>query len=626
MSFLPSPKTNQQNTMKRKLYQPIIHLLSGLHQPKLSEDVPVQPVRNWRRTLTGAALASLALMTLPAQAGLLAYEGFNYPAGSGNLTGLSGGFGWNGSWQTVNNGSSSVQSVGLTASGNAPSGYDAHSVGNSAFTPNGTRTGRWLDESPGGSFGSQGYLTGSGSIGADGKTLYLSFLQQVNGSSSYYEFELHRGNLSDPGRMAGVGNDTGDNDVHFRIESPAGGSSSFTDLGAGNTSVNFYVVRIDFNYSGGSSTVTLYRNPTTATEPATSTAQINGITADMSFDGISFGAFNSGRTVAHDEVRLGTSYADVTSPGVYSTGNWTGDGADNHWSTAGNWNNGVVPVWASPLTFAGSAHLNNTNDLTGVSATSITFDAAAGAFTLAGNGLGLDGNISFTANPTTPITQTINLPLSAADSVTIDTPTNGSLTLAGNFTSSSDTSLVKLDAGTLTLGGSNVVTSFDFNGGTTTITGTTTVNGDGGSRIYVGDGDYLSGCNGTLVIQPGATLAFTGNFADAFVVGRDSGSGTVIQNGGIFTFNPGNQSLFLIGATGDNRTRAEYNMNGGLLDMNGDTLGVGWGNESGTTGMLNQVSGVITNLGNLRIPFTGGASGMGGYTLSGVSSISAWAA
>jgi hypothetical protein len=58
-------------------------------------------------------------------------------------------------------------------------------------------------------------------------------------------------------------------------------------------------------------------------------------------------------------------------------------------------------------------------------------------------------------------------------------------------------------------------------------------------------------------------------------------------------------------------------MNGGLLDMGGCNLSVGWGNQTGTTGTLNQVRGVITNLNEMEIPTTGGASGMGVYTLSG---------
>jgi hypothetical protein len=56
----------------------------------------------------------------------------------------------------------------------------------------------------------------------------------------------------------------------------------------------------------------------------------------------------------------------------------------------------------------------------------------------------------------------------------------------------------------------------------------------------------LANCNGTLDIEPGAVLNVTGNYGDTFVIGRDSGSGTVIQNGGTFTFNPGNNIRWLL--------------------------------------------------------------------------------
>jgi autotransporter-associated beta strand protein len=295
-----------------------------------------------------------------------------------------------------------------------------------------------------------------------------------------------------------------------------------------------------------------------------------------------------------------------------STGFWTGLGADNNWSTAGNWDQNAVPVFPIGLTFAGRTQLVNNNDLSSITASSITFDAAAGAFVLGGNDITLNGKIGFNGNPAAPVTQTVNLNMAWSASETIDTPTNGNLTLGGAITSSSDTSLIKIDAGTLKLGGLNTILSWDLNGGTTTITGTTTINGDGG-RIYVGDGDAVPGCNGTLVIQPGAALNVIGNYGDSFVIGRDSGSGTVIQNGGMFTFNCNQQDLWL-GATGNSATRSEYDMNGGLLDMSGNTLGIGLGNGVLITGLVSQVSGVITNVGNLWV---GWGNGHGVYTLSG---------
>lgn len=566
------------------------------------------PIHNAKLSLATATLACVVLMKLTtAHAALMAYEGFNYPSGSGNLTGQNGGFGWSGAWQTVVTGSSSVQPASLTAGANAPSGYDSHSGGNFAFTPNGTRTGRWLDTSPGGIFGQNGYIDGNGNIGAAGKTIYISFLQQPNiANNNYYEFEFHRGNLNDPGRVGGVGCDTsGSSSVYLRTPAAAQ-----TLIGPASTAVSFYVVRIDF--MGGNDTVSVYQNPTSATEPATPTLVETGA-GDMSFNGISFGAFVNGATVAHDEVRIGETWSDVVSPGVYSTGKWVGGGANNDWSAGGNWDNGVVPVFASSLTFAGSAGLINTNDLTGVSANSITFDAAAGAFILAGNSLGLNGNITFNGNPASPVTQTINLPLVPSADITVDTPTNANLVLGGAVTSSHW--LTKIDGGTLALGGTNTFAALSASGGTNIITGNTTFTG--GGAFYLADGDFVNNCKDTLIIQPGATLTVAGNYSDAGVIGRDSGSATVVQNGGTFTFSPANQTYLFIGATSHTGTQAGYEMNGGVLDMNGNTLGVALGDAGvAYTATVNQIGGVISNVFDLDLGAVR-AYGHGVYNLNG---------
>ena len=323
-----------------------------------------------------------------------------------------------------------------------------------------------------------------------------------------------------------------------------------------------------------------------------------------------FGTYNIGNLP-----RFITGSGNLQVASSISTGLWTGAGANNNWSTPGNWDHNAVPVFPIGLTFAGSTRLVNNNDIPSITASSITFDSAAGAFVLNGSDITLNGNIGFNGNPAAPVTQTVNLNMAWNVDKTIDTPTNGNMTFGGNITSSVN-ALFKVGAGTLTLGGNNAFAAYEDNGGTNIITGNTTITGTGGSRVYVGDGDAINGCKATLIIQPGAVFNMTGNFGDAFVLGRDSGSGTIIQNGGVFTFNMANQSLFLIAATGDIRTRAEYDMNGGLFDMNGKKLGIGWGNVT-VTGLVNQVSGVITNVGNLDVPFTGGGNGFGAYTLSG---------
>jgi hypothetical protein len=115
---------------------------------------------------------------------------------------------------------------------------------------------------------------------------------------------------------------------------------------------------------------------------------------------------------------------------------------------------------------------------------------------------------------------------------TLNTPTNGNLTLGGNINSAS--SLTKTGAGTLTLGGVDYFSGCIANGGTTVISGNVTISGTSGSFVFLGNAD--TNYNGTLVIQPGATLTVAGNFDDAMVIGRDGGSGRVIQNGGTFSY------------------------------------------------------------------------------------------
>jgi fibronectin-binding autotransporter adhesin len=88
----------------------------------------------------------------------------------------------------------------------------------------------------------------------------------------------------------------------------------------------------------------------------------------------------------------------------------------------------------------------------------------------------------------------------------------------------------------------------------------------------------------------------------------------VNQNGGTFIFNPANNGTIWLGATGNSATRSAYNMNGGLLDMSGNTLGIGLGAGVLITGLVTQVSGVITNVYNLWV---GWGNGHGIYNLTG---------
>ena len=264
------------------------------------------------RNAYGSATSSV-MSVCASLGGILAYEAFNYPVGGGDLIGQNSGIGWSGAWGNINGSSTvtsgSILSGSLIAGNHAPVRYDSHSAGNAAFQPNGSRSGCFLDCSSNGNFAAHGLIDGNGNIGADGTTVYVSFLQQPNTTGQFYEFEFHRGDLGDAGRIAGIGNDVGDNHVHFRTEVPAGGSSTFWDLGPGSTNANFYVVRIDFK--AGNDDAYIYRNPTGSNESANVPAATIPGAADLSFNGISFGAYLNNLMVAHDELRFGLTWADV---------------------------------------------------------------------------------------------------------------------------------------------------------------------------------------------------------------------------------------------------------------------------------------------------------------------------
>ncbi|GAA5482481.1 glycoside hydrolase family 32 protein [Haloferula sargassicola] len=255
--------------------------------------------------------------------GPMAYEPFDYPSGSAALSGKDGGTGWLGPWELVDHGSADLVADSLDAAAVSPEGYAEESQGQHSDLPNGRRVGRWLDTRPVGPFGLAGYLDDRGCIGADGKTLYVSFLQQPNGTSLFYEFEFHRDHLGDPGRIAGVGNDRSGDDVHLRL--PNGGQPV---IGPGNTAVNLYVVRIDFKPGGDD--VRVYRNPTDLSEPAVATLEMADV-GDLSFNGLSFGAFVNGRSVAHDEVRLSATWQQALAIDPYLSWEATVDlrGADS---------------------------------------------------------------------------------------------------------------------------------------------------------------------------------------------------------------------------------------------------------------------------------------------------------
>jgi hypothetical protein len=248
----------------------------------------------------GATIGGTVATT--ARAALLAADRFDYAPGSNNGNGTATA-GWAGSW-----GGGTVVAGSLTYSDGTNSVPQAGDATNRVFNGNG-RWGRTLDTTAGGTFGSAGLVSG-GYVGADNTTLYLGVLMKFDSVSSFASLELHRDVSGDGSRVVDFGRGEGYQDAStLAAFNPNGSNGDVKTFGQSDVATHLYVLRIDFKT--GNDVISLYRDPVDlSVEPATPIATVSS--RDVAFNRVSFGNFGNAGLSA-DELRIGTSFADVTA-------------------------------------------------------------------------------------------------------------------------------------------------------------------------------------------------------------------------------------------------------------------------------------------------------------------------
>ncbi|MCL1922054.1 MAG: autotransporter-associated beta strand repeat-containing protein, partial [Kiritimatiellaeota bacterium] len=243
-----------------------------------------------------------------------------------------------------------------------------------------------------------------------------------------------------------------------------------------------------------------------------------------------------------------------------ATQTWVGNGGDANWSTAENWDS-AAPVGGDALVFEGNKNLGPVNDLAaGTSFGGITFGAGAGAFSLSGNGLVLEGNLLNNAAKA----QRVALPLAVSGTRTFNTA-EGPVVVDGALSYSGSMILVKQGADELVFTGESQMPLNTANG-------------------------RIQHLNGTLRFAENSVFAMgiNNNTRDIFVSGNAVGQNAtvVVERGAAVTLGGFNiQTVGLAGNTFD------MLIDGGSLDMIGTDNS--FGDQGGSLMSISLVNGGI---------------------------------
>jgi hypothetical protein len=233
-----------------------------------------------------AACIFLTTSTAPARGDLLVYEGFDYPAG--DLADQSGGTGWSEPWHGVSgahaHGAVVADSLNVSPAISTSGGHMQTNDGDSAlmrgfsnplFKANGVT---WIS-----------FLARNDSGGTDATYSFLKFAASGGGDDSSI-------------RIA--------KDFYGKNWEVAMGSQN-QDLGvAADSNAVLFVLRIEVTGKPGGDSVQVFVNPPITSAPTAPTGQLTGITLKP-LDQAVIQAGTGVKTFSYDEIRIGTTFADV---------------------------------------------------------------------------------------------------------------------------------------------------------------------------------------------------------------------------------------------------------------------------------------------------------------------------
>jgi hypothetical protein len=240
--------------------------------------------------LTAGAIALIFGGRSVAVGAPIASESFDYTNGS-KLAGLNGGSGWSNAWSATDNGTG----TGPTITSPGMSSATVQTSGLKTTVPS-TNVGA--------------FRTPSSSPDVDGNTVYISFLVQNTSGQNVGYTGLSLFNSGNEVLFLGKPNGASTWGIDPK-GAPAGTAlSNYSTLNA-----SLLVYRIDFGAgtTPGNERVRLYVNPSGSAEPSTFDAMVAD-KGNFTWDRIRLQAGSTpppGTTADWDEIRIGTTYADV---------------------------------------------------------------------------------------------------------------------------------------------------------------------------------------------------------------------------------------------------------------------------------------------------------------------------